>query len=112
MHQGNIPLHCAAHTGDAETVKVLVEADSSQLAVVDNYGATVLHNAVFAASVGAVEALLAAKADANALLTSGRSVLHVASEKGGAKVVSHSLTQPLACRCSLAYSPTIAPLLW
>ena len=78
----------AAKAGDLEKVKALLKGNPDSVSSKDeNYGATPLHFAAYAADKDVVELLLANKAEVNATGNDGDAPLHYAAGKGHNDVV-------------------------
>ena len=87
------PLHCAALSEDEESIALLLEAHPEQLHSYSDAGGWLpLHAAASAAAIGAVRALLAAGADANAPTADG-------------------LTTPIDLACACGHADVCAELL-
>jgi ankyrin repeat protein len=78
---GMTPLHWAAHWGEFETVKLLLNAGANAKAA-NRYGVTPLHDASLLANVPMMEALLKAGASPNAGYGSGETPLMMAARSG------------------------------
>eukprot|EP00930_Biecheleria_cincta_P081897 TRINITY_DN7137_c0_g3_i1.p1 TRINITY_DN7137_c0_g3~~TRINITY_DN7137_c0_g3_i1.p1 ORF type:complete len:1706 (+),score=455.17 TRINITY_DN7137_c0_g3_i1:763-5118(+) len=100
------PLLMAAEFGHAEVLEVLLQADISLEATMDD-GRTALSCACAKGHLQVVQCLLAAQADPLPQETnSGQTALHVAAAKGNAEIINELLTSPstrhpndlIACR--------------
>ena len=76
-------IHDLAKSGDLEKVKALLKGNPDSVSSKDeNYGATPLHFAAYAADKDVVELLLANKAEVNAKDNEGKTPLHIAAGFG------------------------------
>lgn len=85
--EGELTLHSAASTGDHEALAVLLAAPGCEVNEKDDEGRTALHFACGYGEIACVEALLSAKANADALDKNSNTALHYAAGYGRRDVV-------------------------
>ncbi|KAG9394228.1 hypothetical protein J8273_4330 [Carpediemonas membranifera] len=92
---GHTPLHMAVQTGNAELVRLLLEASADPTAV-DGDGTSVIHAATEIGAADCVAALLAHnQALVNTVGEAGFTILHVAVEMGDVDMLGLILTAPV-----------------
>jgi hypothetical protein len=85
--EGELTLHSAASTGDHEALAVLLAAPGCEVNAKDEEGRTALHFACGYGEIACAEALLAAKANADATDKNSNTALHYAAGYGRRDVV-------------------------
>ena len=92
---GWTPLHIAAHLGNWEFVKLLLEKDNSPAYVRNKEGLSALHIAAKEGNYRVISELMKACPDMYELLDNrGKTALHVAAESGAKDAVMYFLTRP------------------